>query len=262
MTAEPVIDGLIDFHTHAPAWDTSGWLSSGAPITTGDYLRFMDKAGIATAVMFGLDGLFFPGDEANRRLGEFTAQAGGRMVAFGTVNPRETGAAEQLERCFTRYGLRGFKFHPWIQGLSLHETVLDPLADVLEAHQGVMFCHDGTPPYAMAGQIAAFARRHPRVPVVLGHAGLHDTWREAIAAVLDTPNLHICLSGIPPYAGRRVIAECPTDRVLFGSDAGLSPRAEQDYAVARVREFAHWGLTPGQADAILRDNPRRLLGLS
>ena len=253
--------GLVDFHTHAPAWETSGWLSGGSPITSSEYVAFMDNAGIDIAVMFGLDGLFFPGDEANSRLGEFVAQAPARLIGYGTVNPRRPDAADQLQRCFTDYGLRGFKFHPWIQGLSMHETSLDPLADVLAAHGGALFCHDGTPPYSMAGQIAAFARRHPNVPVVLGHAGLHDTWREAIAAVDDTSNLYICLSGIPPYAGRRVIAECPIDRVLFGSDAGLSPRAEQHYAVARVREFEAWGLTDAQADTILRDNPRRLLGL-
>jgi predicted TIM-barrel fold metal-dependent hydrolase len=256
------VSGLIDFHTHAPAWTTTGWLSSGSPVTAEDFVAFMDSAGIDVAVMFGLDGLFFPGDDANRRLSEFIAAAPDRLIGYGTVNPRVPDAAEQLDRCFSDYGLRGFKFHPWIQGLSMHETSLDPLGEVLAARGGTMFCHDGTPPYSTAGQIAAFARRHPAVPVVLGHAGLHDTWREAIAAVKDTDNLYICLSGIPPYAGRRVIAECPLERVVFGSDAGLSPRAEQNYAVARVREFQAWGLTDRQADAILRDNPRRLLGLN
>jgi predicted TIM-barrel fold metal-dependent hydrolase len=257
----PTIAGLVDFHTHAPAWKTTSWLS-GAAFTVEDFCEFMDGSGIATAVVLSYDGLFEPSDEANRRLGEFVNSRPDRLVGFGTVNPRTPDAAAQMERCFTEFGLRGLKLHPWLQGFSMHEACLDPIGEVLAAHAGVVLCHDGTPPYSTASQIAAFARRHPRVPVVLGHAGLHDTWREAIASVRETENLFICLSGIPPYAARRVISECPPDRVLFGSDAGLSPRAEQAYAAARVRELEGWGLTVTQADAILRDNPRRLLGLA
>ncbi|HEX4704888.1 MAG TPA: amidohydrolase family protein [Pseudonocardiaceae bacterium] len=251
--------GVIDFHTHGPAWHSTSWLT-GAAFTPEDFRRFMDTAGISAAVVLSHDGMFDPSTTANRRLGEFVNVCPDRTVGFGTVNPRRADAADEMARCFTEFGLRGLKLHPWLQGISMHEPSLDPVGAVLARYGGVMLCHDGTPPYATATQIAAFARRHPGVPVVLGHAGLHDTWREAIAAVLETPNLHICLCGIPPYAGRRVVAECPTSRVLFGSDAGLSREVGQDYAVARVREFDGWGLTESQRRAILWDNPRRLLG--
>lgn len=261
MTEAPSIAGLIDFHTHAPAWGTTSWLS-GALFTVDEFCAFMDGAGIGAAVVLSYDGLFDATDDANRRIGEFVSSRPDRLIGFGTVNPRKAEAADMLERSFASYGLRGLKLHPWLQGFSMHEGSLDPIGEVVTAHGGVVLCHDGTPPYSTASQIAAFARRHPRLPVVLGHAGLHDTWREAIAAVIETANLYICLCGVPPYAGKRIIAECPPDRVVFGSDAGLSPRAEQGYAAARVRELEGWGLTAPQADAVLRDNPRRLLGLS
>lgn len=251
--------GLIDFHTHAPGWRHGGWLA-GTPFTAQDFLAFMDSAGIAAAVVLSYDGLFHATPEANDQLADFVAADPRRMVAFSTVHPRFDGAAEELERCLTQLDMRGLKLHPWLQGFSMHEPALDPLGEVLAAHGGVLLCHDGTPPYSTAAQIAAFARRHPRVPVVLGHAGLHDTWREAICMVKETANLYICLCGVPPYAGQRIVEECPLERVIFGSDAGLSDRVAQPYAVARVRELDEWELTPAQRRAIQYDNPRRLLG--
>ncbi|HEY3684663.1 MAG TPA: amidohydrolase family protein [Streptosporangiaceae bacterium] len=253
-TAIPV----VDFHTHTPAWDHASWLA-GKAFTPADFTAFMDTAGIRAAVVLSHDGLFHATPEANDRLAEFVAADPSRMVAFGTVNPRYPGAAEEMERCFATLGIRGLKIHPWLQGVSMHEPSLDPIAEVVAAHGGIVLCHDGTPPYATATQIAAFARRHPTVPVVLGHAGLHDTWREAIAAVNETANLHICLCGVPPYAGRRIIERCPPDRVLFGSDAGLSDQVGQAYAVARAQEITQWGLDAATLRRVLYDNPRDLL---
>jgi predicted TIM-barrel fold metal-dependent hydrolase len=40
-------------------------------------------------------------------------------------------------------------------------------------------------------QIAAFAARHPKVTVILGHGGLHDLWKEAIVAADRTANLYL-----------------------------------------------------------------------
>ena len=83
--------------------------------------------------------------------------------------------------------------------------------------------------------------------------------REALALTRETPNLYLCICGTPPYAARRILAEAPVERVLFGSDAGLSNKPSQDYAVARVAEIDGWGITAEQRQAMLVDNPRRLL---
>lgn len=252
---------IVDFHTHTPAWRHPSWLA-GAPFTPQDFLAFMDTAGISAAVVLSHDGLYDATPEANDDLAEFVAACPDRLRAFGTVHPRRRGAAEEMDRCFSELGMTGLKLHPWLQGFSMHEPSLDPIAEVVAAHRGIVLCHDGSPPSSTAAQIAAFARRHPTVPVVLGHAGLHDTWREAIVMVNETPNLYICLSGVPPYAGVQVVQRCPLERVVFGTDAGLSDEVGQAYAIARVAEFAGWSLSDEQRQAILVDNPARLLGMA
>lgn len=249
---------MIDFHTHTPAWRTASWLS-GATFGADEFVSFMDGAGIERAVVLSHDGLFDATPRANTELAEFVNAHPDRLVGFGTIHMRRPGGAAELDRMFTTLGLRGLKLHPWLQGFSMHERGLDEICEVLVGHRAIVLSHDGTPPYSTPAQVAALARRHPRLPVVLGHGGLHDLWREALAVTIETPNLYLCICGTPPYAARRILADAPPDRVLFGSDAGLSDKPSQDYAVARVVEIDGWGITEAQRQAMLVDNPRRLL---
>jgi predicted TIM-barrel fold metal-dependent hydrolase len=249
---------VIDFHTHAPAWHTGTWLA-GAPFTVGQLIEMMDANDLEACVVLSHDGLFAPSVRANDELADFVAGAPDRLFALGTVNPRQPDAAEETVRCLRELDMRGLKLHPWLQGFSLHEPALASVCEALVEHEGMLLFHDGTPPYSTALQIAALARQHPQLPVILGHGGLHDTWREALVATQETPNLYHCLSGTPPYAARQVVMRAPVDRLLFGSDSGLSSVPDQPYARARMREVAELGLPPDRLEAMLTTNPRRLL---
>ncbi|MGY4719029.1 amidohydrolase family protein [Naumannella huperziae] len=249
---------MIDFHTHTPIWRGTSWLG-GTTFSADDFIDFMDTCGIDRAVVLSHDGLFDSTPEANDDLARFVAQYPDRLIGFGTYSPRKPSAAAEIERTFTELGLRGVKLHPWLQGFSVHEVALDPILEVVATHNGLVLCHDGTPPYATPTQIATLARRHPNVPIILGHGGLHDLWREALICTQDTENLYLCICGTPPYAARTILDRAPAHKVLFGTDAGLSDKASQDFAVARIREIDEWGVTPEQRQAMLVDNPRRLL---
>lgn len=249
---------MYDFHTHAPASQSVTWLA-GAEFGAEEFFAFMDAAGITAAVVLSHDGLYNPTAEANDAVAAFVRSYPDRMYAFGTISPRRPDAAVEAERCPIGLGVRGIKLHPWLQGFAPPEPSLDPICEVVAAAGGILLCHDGTPPYSTPLQIAALARRHPRLPVVLGHGGLHDCWREALAATLETPNLYHCPCGTPLYAARHIVTQAPPHKVLFGTDAGLSDNASQDFAVARVRETDGWGITDEQRHAMLVDNPRPLL---
>jgi predicted TIM-barrel fold metal-dependent hydrolase len=165
----------------------------------------------------------------------------------------------EIERCVREHGMRGVKLHPWLQGFSAHEPGLQHVCEAAGALGIPILFHDGTPPFSTPLQLAVLARRHPETQIVLGHGGLHDLWREAIAAVLSAPNVHLCMSGTPGYAMRAIVARCPLERLLFGTDAGLRPEPLQRYAVLRVRQLDELGLDEEQREAILVTNPRRLL---
>ncbi len=241
---------MIDFHVHQP---------SSAAFGPDAWVGAMDHLGIDRSVVFTYDGLLRPSPEHNDSLAAFVGFAPDRMVAFSTVDPRDPGAATEIERCTREHGMRGVKLHPWLQGFSAHIPGLDPVCEAAAALGIPILFHDGTPPFSTPLQLANLAMRHPATTVVLGHGGLHDLWREAIEAVLTAPNVHLCMSGTPGYAMRAIVARCPLERLLFGTDAGLRPEPVQRYAELRVRQLDELGLTDAQREAILVTNPTRLL---
>ncbi len=241
---------MIDFHVHQPAKDA---------YDAQAFVAVMDALGVETSVVFTYDGLLRPSVAANDSLARWVGAAPARLVAFSTVDPRDPGAADEIERCTRAHGMRGVKLHPWLQGFSAHEPGLDPVCEAAAALGIPVLFHDGTPPFSTPLQLASLARRHPRTAVVLGHGGLHDLWREAIAAVATTENVHLCMSGTPGYAMRAIVARCPLERLLFGTDAGLRPEPAQRYAALRIRQLDELGLDDEQREAILVTNPRRLL---
>ncbi|MDH4104023.1 MAG: amidohydrolase family protein [Myxococcales bacterium] len=244
---------MIDFHVHQPRAEAYG---------SDEYIQVMDQLGVELSVVFTFEGLLRPSPEANDSLSRFVGPFPDRLVAFSTVDPRDALAAAEIERCSREYGMRGVKLHPWLQGFPAHEPGLDAVcAAVAELGIPLLF-HDGTPPFSTPLQLASLARRHPQAIIVLGHGGLHDLWREAIAAVSQNSNVYLCMCATPPYAMRAIVDRCPLDRLLFGTDAGLRPHPFQRYAALRVRQLHGLGLTAAQSRAILHDNPRRLLGLA
>jgi predicted TIM-barrel fold metal-dependent hydrolase len=247
---------VIDFHVHQPAALEDG----RAPYDAPAYRAFADSLGIRTSVTFTFDGLRRPSPEANDSLAAFVAAGGSAFTAFATVDPRNPGAPDEIARCVRVHGMRGVKLHPWIQGFSTYDPGLDAVCAAAAELSIPLLFHDGTPPWSTPLQLASLARRHPRTAVVLGHGGLHDLWREALAAVESTPNLHICLCATPAYAMRVLLARCPIDRILFGTDAGLLPEPRQRYVALRVRQLDLLELDDPQRRAILEDNPSRMLG--
>jgi predicted TIM-barrel fold metal-dependent hydrolase len=244
---------VIDFHVHQPAARADGEL----PYSAADYASFVSSLGIELSVTFTFDGLTRPGRAANDSLAAFVA--GGRYVAFATVDPHAPDATDEIERCVREHDMRGIKLHPWVQGVSPQTPGVAAICETAASLRIPVLFHDGTPPWSTPLQLAALARRHPTTTIVLGHGGLHDLWREAAAAVESAPNLFICLCATPVYAMRALLERCPPERVLFGTDGGLVPEVRQRYVALRVRQLEHLELDPGRRRAMLADNPQRLL---
>jgi predicted TIM-barrel fold metal-dependent hydrolase len=242
---------MIDFHVHQPRGDA---------YSAEAFVASMDALGVDLSVVFTYVGLLRPSAQANDSLAAWVGAVAERLVAFATVDPRDPGAADEIERCVRVHGMRGVKLHPWLQGFSAHEPGLGLVCEAAADLTIPVLFHDGTPPFSTPLQLAALADRHPNTTVVLGHGGLHDLWREAAAAVLKTENVHLCMCATPGYAMRALIARCPLERLLFGTDAGLRPEPRQRYAMLRVRQLDELGLNDLQREAILTTNPRRLLG--
>lgn len=247
----------VDFHAHRP---TSRGVWGLREYVASDYLQTMDRAGVGQSVILPLDGLVYGHGKTNDEVAAWCAQSPERLIPFATVDARKPDAAAEARRCVQELGVRGFKFHPWMQGFyPLDREWLALFEVVAELGVPALF-HDGTPPDSTPLQIAQVAKEIPGLQVILGHGGLHDLWLEAIAAVDVADTVHLCMTSLPALAMQEIVRAVPAERLLFGADGGCGAEAWQPYVVDRWRAFDDLDLTEEYRTAITRDNPALLLG--
>jgi len=247
---------IVDCHTHWGAeWQERDGLE---PMR---WLREFDRHGVTHAIVLPHLGLIDAGNipSDNDAVATVCAKSKGRMLPFCTVNiwQPETALSE-LSRCLEQLNFRGIKFHPWLQGCSVSDPVMDQVADVAGTAGVPVFFHDGTPPFSLPSQIALLAKRHPKTQIVLGHTGLFEHWRESIAAIQSTPNVWGCMCSPHLAALKAILQGSDLSRLIWGSDQGW---ALNDFIDYRLSLMDCLGLTDQQHQAIFSENPRRLLGI-
>jgi len=194
------------------------------------------------------------------------------LIPFGSVDPLQGEAAVDEARRQASLGVRGFKFHPTVQGFDPSDAAYIPLWECIEQLGLPVLVHTGQTgvgaklPGGWGFRLALsnpmllddVAARHPGLQVILAHPSV--PWQEeAISIATHKGNAWIDLSGwspkyFAPSLGRAARTYL-NDKVLFGSDfPALTPeRWLDDFAAL---EF------PDEAVArILKDNAVRLLGL-
>jgi len=243
---------IVDAHTHMPgrAFSMIGGFEPKR------FLEMMDANGVDKAWVFTLDGLYFDPVPHNDLLKEFCSADPDRLIPFCTVHPRYPNAMDELRRCVIKLGMKGVKLHPWAQSFSPLEAFMDELGEEMENLGVPVEFHDGTPPYSSPLQIAHFAMKHPKLKVILGHAGLHDLWKEAIYAAERCPNVYLIPSGMPPHGLRQALKRLSAERFLFGSDAGFGDPYWQLFQLEKIRSLR---LSPEEEALILGGNAERIL---
>jgi predicted TIM-barrel fold metal-dependent hydrolase len=195
------------------------------------------------------------------------------LIPFGSVDPRTGAAALDLAaRLIEDEGVRGFKFHPTVQGFDPSHDEYAPLWSLLEKanvpalfHTGQTGIGAGLPggyglrlglsnPMLLDPVAAAF----PQLQIVMAHPSV--PWQdEALAVATHKHNTWIDLSGwSPKYFPAELVRYANSlikSRVLFGSDY---PMLTPD---RWLREVSGTELKPAVMPGILKDNAARLLGL-
>lgn len=102
--------------------------------------------------------------------------------------------------------------------------------------------------------LAELADRHPRVPIICGHAG--GDWERGIRAIRERRNVSIGIAGSDPANGfvEMGVRELGAERVMYGSDAGGRSFASQLAKVHGAR------ISDAEKKLILGENLKRMLG--
>jgi len=247
---------IVDTHTHwGIVWEDKYGTDPSA------WLEVLDSHGIEKAVLMGHRSLTRNADikQSNDIVYEATQRSNGRLIPLATVHPDfgEESVVE-LERCLTDLGMRGAKFHPWLQGMSMSHPVMDDLVSLCGEKDVPVIFHDGTPCYSMSSQVGGLALRFPDTTFVLGHAGLLECWRSAISYMNRSDNLWCTLCG--PYLGaiQAILDNVDNSRIMWGSDFGFGWADPIDY---RLNLLNYAEMSDESRGMVMGGNAIRLFGI-
>jgi predicted TIM-barrel fold metal-dependent hydrolase len=236
-----------------------------------EYYRYRRMA----AVVFGVDtvGDDSPGKPSNEEVAELAAEHADVLIPFASVDPaRGAEAVASARRLVDGRGIRGFKFHPNLQGFFPDDHSVFPLYEVLQEHGMVALFHSGHTgvgagtrggrgvrlKYSNPMRLDDVAVDFPDLQIIIAHPSF--PWQdEALSVALHKPNVHIDLSGwSPKYFPASLVQYANTllkDKVLFGSDFPvITPdRWLADLDGTDIRESVR--------PLILKDNAVRLFDL-
>jgi predicted TIM-barrel fold metal-dependent hydrolase len=210
---------------------------------------------------------------SSAEIAEGAARNNDVLIPFGSVDPHRPDAVARVRSLAADHGVRGFKFHPTVQGFDPSDTRFYPIYEAIRDagvpalfHTGQTGIGAGLPggrgfrlglsrPLLLDGVAAAF----PELQIIMAHPSV--PWQdEALAIAVHKTNVWIDLSGWrPKYFPAELVRYANTllrDRVLFGTDYPLLT-ADRWLADAETTGFTQEAM-PG----ILRDNAARLLKLA
>lgn len=196
------------------------------------------------------------------------------LIPFGSVDPNRGAEAIGIaRRLIDDNGVRGFKFHPTVQGFDPSDKAHFPLYELLQEAGVVALFHTGQTGIGAGlpggrGLLLGLsnpmlldpvAARFPELQIIMAHPSV--PWQdEALAVATHKHNTWIDLSGwSPKYFPESLVRAANSylkTRVLFGSDFPLLTPDRWMKDAETVGSFK-----PEVMPGILKANAARLLGL-
>jgi len=279
----------IDMHTHAEVscwnpFDNYGeeydraadkYFRSGRRPTIQESIDYYRERRIGL-VMFGVDAEANMGRRRipNEEIAEAAQQNADIMIAFGSIDPHKGKmGAREARRLIEDYGVKGFKFHPTVQGYHPYDRMAWPIYEVIAEHKLPAVFHTGHSgigsgmrcggglrlEYSNPMHLDDVAIDFPDMQIIMAHPSF--PWQdEALSVATHKPNVWIDLSGwSPKYFPKQLVQYANTllkDRILFGSDYPLITPDRW------MKDFEDAGFKPEVMPGILKGNAARLLGLA
>lgn len=195
------------------------------------------------------------------------------LLPFGSVDPwLGAEAITEAQRQAEELGVRGFKFHPTVQGFDPSDPQHYPLWEALEEirlplifHTGQNGMGAGTPgggglklKYSNPLLLDDVAADFPQLPIIMAHPSV--PWQdEAISIATHKSNVYIDLSGWSPKYFPQALVRSANNilsaKLLFGTDYPLITPEKW------LTAFADLPIKDEVRPQILKHNAVTLLGL-
>jgi uncharacterized protein len=238
---------------------------------TADYYRER-KIG---CVIFGVDGERETGFRRykNEEVAEIAAQNSDIMIPFASIDPAKGKmGAREARRLIREYGIKGFKFHPTMQGFFPNDRAAYVLYEAIAEENCIALFHTGQTgvgsgmrggmgmrlKYSNPIHLDDVAVDFPDMPIILAHPSF--PWQEeALSVATHKPNVYIDLSGWSPKYFPPILVQYVNTilkhKMLFGSDwPAITPdRWLADFETLDIRENVR--------PLVLKENAIKLLKL-
>ena len=210
---------------------------------------------------------------SNEEVAELCAENDDILIPFASIDPwKGKMAAREARRLIRDFGVRGFKFHPTMQGFWPNDRMAYPFYEVLEEEGAITLFHTGQTgvgsgmhggmgmrlKYSHPMSIDDVAVDFPDLKIIMAHPSF--PWQEeALAVAQHKPNVYIDLSGWSPKYFPEILVKYANSmlkkKMLFGSDwPAITPdRWLADFEKAPFKDEVR--------PLILKENAKRLLNL-
>ena len=211
---------------------------------------------------------------SNDEVAEQVAENSDVLIQFASIDPwKGKMGVREARRLVRDYGVKGFKFHPTMQGFYPNDRIAYPLYEAIQDEGAIALFHTGQTGVGsgMAGgngmrlkysnpmYMDDVAVDFPDLRIILAHPSF--PWQEeALAVAQHKPNVHIDLSGwSPKYFPPILVRYCNSilkKKVLFGSDWPMITPERW------LKDFEGIDIKDHLREDILKNNAARLLGLA
>jgi predicted TIM-barrel fold metal-dependent hydrolase len=210
----------------------------------------------------------------NYEMAELAAQNSDVLIPFASIDPAKGKVgAREARNLIENYGIKGFKFHPTMQGFYPNDRMAYPLYEAIAEAGSIALFHTGQTgvgsgmrggngmrlKYSNPMHVDDVAVDFPDMKIILAH----PSWPwvdQSLSMALHKDNVFIDLSGwSPKYFPKQVIQYANTQlrhKMLFGSDF---PLIHPDKWIAAAQEV---GFREEVMPGIMKDNAARVLGLA
>ncbi len=265
-------DGYDDLQTTMAQYFGAPWQH---PPTVQDTAAHYREQNIA-AVIFPVDAERETGYRRykNEEVAELAAENSDVLIPFASIDPwKGKMGVREARRLIKDFGIKGFKFHPTMQGFYPNDRIAYPLYEAIAEEGGIALFHTGQTgvgsgmrggngmrlKYSNPMYMDDVAVDFPDMKIILAHPSF--PWQEeALSVATHKPNVYIDLSDwSPKYFPDILVRYCNTmlkKKVLFGSDwPMITPeRWLSDFEKIAIKDHLR--------EDIIKGNAARLLGLT
>jgi len=222
LEGKPQNTDILDAHAHIGSLGLLMHTDGSLEEEIADLLQRMDRTGIRTAIVSGLEALFSDPVAGNFSLEEALGSYKDRFLGYVVFNPWYAADLEaSLDAFFSGSFFVGFKILCDYWRVPVTDPRFETVWAYAHRHHLPILLHTWEGPYNQPGMLKDIVKNFPDATFLLGHSGGGDEGRrEAEELAIANPNVYLewCGSFCSDTPFEETIRRVGSQQIIFGTD--------------------------------------------